>query len=364
MKKQTEINRRGAQMAALLLAALAVLATAADCQKKVAVDNGKELKKLVVPYNAQGQGIPVLAIAHGLKYFEEEGLDIVLQPLNTGGNIDQLMAVSTGKIDLSNSVGTTAPLILIEQGNDLVIIGGTMAEGAALIAKPENVAQYDKFKPESLYGKKVGVNRASSGDLALRGWLYRQGADLSKISFIELGGYPVILEALRKGEVDVANVPTIWRITAENQGFPVFLHIDTLVPHFPCCRITTSRKNLDAQRADYVAFLRAMIRAYKFFSQEHEKSLDITSKYFDAGRETLENIYYLYGHYTHSPDPERERVLEFYQSMVTVGYGKGTGDVPSHIDSSLYQDALGQILAKNPGDPFYLELKKCFEENN
>jgi NitT/TauT family transport system substrate-binding protein len=171
-----------------------------------------------------------------------------------------------------------------------------------------------------LYGKKIGAIRANTGDVALRDWLARQGADLSLINFVELDSAATILEAVRKGELDVGNIFTIWRLKAEEQGLPVVLHIDTLVPNFPCCRISTTQANVNARMDDYVVFLRGLIQAYKFFNEEQEKSLDIAVKYFDLDREALRANYYTYGHFKFHPDPARKRILEFYAGMVTVAY--------------------------------------------
>lgn len=361
--KNTKKRGRGSG-AALVLAMTLVFSLAACAQKQTAPQGGKALKKLEVPVATNNIGLPLLVIAHELKFFEEEGLAVNLQTLNTGGNVDQLMAVSTGKIDLANSGGTNAPLLFIEQGNELVIIGGTMGEGAALISRPENTAQYENFSAESLYGKKVGAIRANTGDVALRGWLARQGADLTKIIFVELDSYPTVIEAVRKGEIDAGHVAVNWRIVANSQGLPTVLHIDEVVPNFSCCRISVTRKNLNARRDDYVAFLKALIRAYKVFSLEQEKALDITDRFYDADRETLKTNYYTYGHYILSPDPAKNRILEYYRGMAAIGYAKGTADIPAHIDSSLYRDALDQLLAENPGDSFYQDVKRHFDENN
>jgi NitT/TauT family transport system substrate-binding protein len=348
-----------------IMAVLTVL-TLGGCSKKAAPATGAEgaLRDFVLPYDVSGTGNPLLAIAYDLKYFEEEGLNAILQPLSTGGNVDQLMALSTGKIDVSNSGGTVAPALFIEQGNDLVIIGGTMGEGAALVARPENVGLYANFNKDSLNGKRVGVRRANTGDVALRGWLAKQGVDLSKITFVELDGAPTIIEAVRNSSVDVGSVYTVYRQVAEEQGFPVFLHIDTLTPNFPCCRISTTGKNLAARREDYVAFFKALIRAWRVFNLDHEQTLDITDKHYDADRDLLKNVYYDYGHYTLSPDPEKQRIVDFYTGMVSIGYAQGTGDVPDHIDSTVYGDALNQILAEYPDDPFYREVKSHFDGNN
>jgi NitT/TauT family transport system substrate-binding protein len=335
------------------------------CGKKAATPaSEKTLRRLEAPISTNNIGLPVLLIARELKYFEDEGLEVSLQTINTSGNIDQLVALSTGKIDLANTGGTSAPALYIEQGNDLVIIGATMGEGDALISLPENAGQYGEFTPQSLYGKRVGAVRASTGDVALRGWLAGQGADLAKIDFVELDSYATILEAVRKGSIDLGHAPTLWRPIAESQGLRAVLHVDTLVPHFPCCRVSTTSKLLAGRREDYVGFLKALIRAYKVFQEDHERTLAIAGNYYGQDRETLETNYYTYGHYTLSPDPERKRILEFYQSMTAVGYAKGTADMAAHIDVTLYRDALERLLGEYPAEPFYQAMKRQFEENN
>jgi NitT/TauT family transport system substrate-binding protein len=362
------VSKRKIMPVLFVFAVLAGVMLPGGCSKKDtarASEPGKELKKFVLPFQTTGLGNPLVAIAYDLKYFEEAGLDVELNPLNTGGNIDHLMAVSTGKIDAALISGMAAPFLFMEQGNDLVIIGGSMGEGGALIARPENVAQYANFTKDSLVGKKIGSVRTITGDIVLREWLYWEGADLSTIDFVELDSPATILEAVRKGEIDVGNIFVLWRYTAEQQGLPVIKHIDELVPNFPCCRISVMKKDLNERRDDYVGFLRSLIRAYKVFTLEHERSLDIIGKYSDADREILQNQYYDYGHYSLSPDPEKKRILESYKGMVDIGYAEGNDvDIPSHIDTSLYKEALDQILAENPDDPFFLEVKAHFEEHN
>jgi NitT/TauT family transport system substrate-binding protein len=357
------------KFAVLCSAALMLTAFLAGCGQKIqTVENGgeprKALRKFVLPFTATGIGNPMVAIAYDLKYWEEEGLDVKLETLNTGGNVDQLMAVSTKKIDVANSGGTTAPLLFIEQGNNLVIIGGTMGEGAALAVRPEDAAQYANFNKDSLNGKRIGVRRANTGDVTLRGWLARQGADLSKITFVELDDPATTLVALKKGEIDVANTYTNWRAVAEEQGLSIVLHIDDLVSRFPCCRISTTGANLKARREDYVAFLKGLIRAFKVFNEEHERTLDIVAKYYDATRELQQSQFWDYGHYSFSPDPQKKRVLDFYENMTSIKYAKGGADVNAHVDSTLYGDALAQILTEHPNDPFFLEVKREFDQNN
>jgi hypothetical protein len=88
------------------------------------------------------------------------------------------------------------------------------------------------------------------------------------------------------------------------------------------------------------------------------------AKYYDATRELEQNQYWDYGHYSFSPDPQKKRILDFYENMTSINYAKGGADVNAHVDSTLYRDALAQILTEHPNDPFFLEVKREFDQNN
>lgn len=55
--------------------------------------------------------------------------------------------------------GTSAVLNYIDQGSDIVIIGGQMSEGASLYALPDRASEFTELNEETLAGKKVGVTR-------------------------------------------------------------------------------------------------------------------------------------------------------------------------------------------------------------
>ncbi|QUO20884.1 ABC transporter permease subunit [Clostridiaceae bacterium Marseille-Q4143] len=64
--------------------------------------------------------------------------------------------------------GTSAVLNYIDQGSDIVIIGGQMSEGASLYALPDRASEFTELNEETLAGKKVGVTRLNTGDIAFR----------------------------------------------------------------------------------------------------------------------------------------------------------------------------------------------------
>jgi NitT/TauT family transport system substrate-binding protein len=346
----------------LVLAAISLAA----CSKKETVQAGAEAKPLKtfdVPFQPTGYTNILLAIAKEAGYYAEGGLDVRFNPLQ-GSSPELIAAVTTGKLKAATYGGTTASLTLIEAGNELVIIGGIMSEGAALVAKPENRSKWPDFSEATLSGKKIGVTRAQSGDITFRRYLKNNGVDITKIEVVELDAPSTIIEAVKKGEVDAGIIYTVWRKVAEGQGLTIIKHVDELAPGYTCCRVVTTKKELEANRADFVSFLKGNIKAYRIFKTDPTKTLEYALKYYDIEESVLKNEFYDYGHLGLSPDPAKRKILDFYNGMTLIGYAKGTVNVADYIDSTLYGEALAQVLVESPNDPVFLELKKDFETYN
>jgi NitT/TauT family transport system substrate-binding protein len=352
--------------ALFVLAALTAVFLPGCSEKGTAAGRGDDQKKPVkfdLIFKPFSYTTILTVVAEEAGYYDEYGLDSRLNPFN-GTGIDELNAVSAEKLNVSTSASSNSPLQYIEQGNDLVMIGGIMSGSGALIGLPENASLYRELTTETLRGKKIGVQRASTSDVALRSGLAKLGVDLSQIEFIPLDSAPTIIESIRKKTLDLGTTQTTYRSIAEEQGLAIIRHLDELLPDYICCRVFTTRRQLDDDRDRFVAFLKANIRAYKFYLTEPEETLKIAVKYYNVDESLLKNHLYEYGHIGYHPDPLKNRVLELYDGLVDIGYINGGADLESHIDTSLYEEALNQILEDFPGDPVYLDMKKYFEENN
>jgi NitT/TauT family transport system substrate-binding protein len=365
MKKKTMVFLNGNVFLNMIWIVLAVIFLG-SCSKKENArteTEAKTLKPFDVPFQPTGYTNILLVIAKEAGYYAEDGLDVRFNPLQ-GSSPELIAAVTTGKIKAATYGGTTASLTLIEAGNDLVIIGGIMSEGAALVTKPENLSQWKDFSDATLSGKKIAVTRAQSGDITFRRYLKNNGVDISKIEVVELDSPPTIIEAVKKGEVDAGIVYVLFRKVAENQGLSIITHIDELAPGYTCCRVVTTKKELEANRADFVNFLKGNIKAYRIFKTDPEKTLEYALKHYDVEQSVLKNEFYDYGHLGLSPDPAKKKILDFYEGMTLIGYAKGSVNVADYVDSTLYEEALAQVLKESPNDPVFLELKKEFDAFN
>ncbi|MBR6238083.1 MAG: ABC transporter substrate-binding protein [Lachnospiraceae bacterium] len=300
-------------------------------------------------------------IAKEAGYYEEEGLDVTMNYNNS--NPDNIQALLEDKLDLV-SAGSTAVLNFIDQGADIVIIGGQMTEGVALYSLPERADEFKEINEASLAGKKVGVTRMQTGDIALRKILKDQGADLSKIEFVELDSPATIIEAVKKGEVDIGSLYMTFRETAELQGLTPVCHLDELWPGYTCCRLFTTRDKLNANRDAYVAAVKANIKAYSLIQQDREKTLELAKHVMEIEDDVLTSQVYDYGHLGLNPSPDVKNITKFYEAMVEIGYAQGGIDFSEHVDASLYIEALDELLAEEPDNEVYKQLKTESDQNN
>ena len=334
------------------------------CSGTTTTDQEIPGKPLEVTINTNRVSSALTVLAENAGYNKEEGIKVNLHVMNVA-YADSLSALVSDKVGITTGgIGSTAPLRMIENGADFVIIGGQMSEGADIVTLPERSGEWKTITPESVRGKKIGVIRTASGDIALRGAMSRQGIDLSTVEFIELGNEPAIIEAVKKGEVDAGNVQANLRDTAHQEGLVSALHIDEVAPDFICCRIITTHPHLEAQRSDLVHFLRAQLKAYRLLKTDPEKSLPLVHKTIEVDEKVLYSQLYEDEHLKLVPDPAKKRVEEFYDSMKRIGYIQGNTDIGQHVDISLYQEALASLLKEEPNDPTWLQLKAEFIKND
>lgn len=296
------------------------------------------------------------ALAYAAGYYADEGLDVEMTYNNS--NPDNIQALLQDKADLV-SAGATAVLNYIDQGSDIVIIGGQMSEGASLYALPDRASEFTELNEETLAGKKVGVTRLNTGDIAFRKMLKDRGVDVSKIEFVELDSQATVVEAVKKGEVDLGIAFLTYRQSAEAQGLvPVsYLDDEDEWPGFICCRMFTTREKLEANRDAYVAALKANIRAYELMQTNEDETIKYALQELETDEDTIRSQVYEYGHIGFSPNPDVKDTDQFFQAMVDIGYSEGNVDMKNYIDPTVFEDALNELLQEDPDNEVYLQLQ-------
>lgn len=340
-------------------------AEASQSQEETESPAAEEAQSTSLRVLAANNGIAHLdsVVAYNAGFYAEEGLDIDMN--YNPSNPDNIQSLLADQADLV-SAGATAVLNYIDQGSDIVIIGGQMSLGETLYARPERAEEFSELNEETLAGKKVGVTRMNTGDIVFRRILKDRGVDLSKIEFVELDSQATVTEAVLKGEVDLGINFLTYRETAEAQGLVPISQLDAEDewPNFICCRLFTTRDKLEANREAYVQALKANIKAYDLIQNDPEATLKAATEAYDIDEEILDAEIYGYGHLGLSPNPDVKNTSEFYQAMVDIGYSEGNVDISNYIDASLYIEALDELLAEEPDNAVYQELKAESEASN
>ena len=284
-------------------AAQAVEKTAEAAVEKTTEAEKQELFPMRVMANNAAISHIDSAIAYGTGLYEEEGLDVTMS--YNPSNPDKMQSLLEDKADLI-SAGAAVVLNYIDQGSDVVIIGGQMSLGETLYVLPERVEEFSELNEETLAGKKIGVTRMNTGDIVFRKILKDRGVDLSKIEIVELDSQATVTEAVLKGEVDLGINFMTYREVAEAQGLvPISqLDADDEWPNFICCRLLTTREKLEANRDAYVRAVKANIRAYELIQTDHEAALKAAVQEFPIDEEIMENELFGYGHLGLSPNPD------------------------------------------------------------
>jgi len=325
-------------------------------QDNPASENSKqEIKKFNVGYLAT-PGHVLYFVAKEKGYFLDEGLDVEMFLFTNSG--EGLNALKSGKINVG-SFGTAAPLTFISKGAEFTIFGGQQTEGHGLIARPEKA---DQFKELTDYkGKTIATVRLSTGDVVFRGALLDAGIDWKKdLTINELDSPAAVLEAVKKGSVDAGIVWTPYIKMAENQGLKVVQYSGDLAKLHTCCRQVALTSNIKEKPQEYEKFTSALIKAYKFYQENKEETVEIISKYVKIDKDIIKEETYG-GHIFSMPDPDKLGVIKFWNVMNKVGYIQSDLKIENFIDTDIYKNSLDKILKENPEDKVYKRLKSEFK---
>lgn len=302
-------------------------------------------------------------VAKNAGLYEKDG--VIPEFAFNNSNPDNIQTLLADKADLV-SAGATALLQYIDQGADIVIIGGQMSSGETLYCLPERADEFSELTQETLAGKKVGVSRMNTGDIVFRKILQDKGVDLSTIEFVELDSQATVTQAIASGEVDLGINFLTYREAAEQQGLVALTHFDgeDEWPGFICCRLFTTREKLEANRDAYKNAVKANIEAYALIQEEPDKAVEYALQDLSIDETTLRNQLFEYGHVGIGPNPDRKNTAEFYQAMVDIGYSQGNIDINDYIDTSLYTEALQELIKEYPDSQVYKDLWEESEATN
>lgn len=343
-----------------MILCLILVGSAAICLTACGKEKQEQNSSLTVGMIGKDIKAACIIMAKELGYFEDENLDVTFETVNSLP--DGLTAVSMNKIDIL-PFGVIPSCSFISQGTDVVIIGGTISEGSeGISASDETYTELSQFA-----GKKIGCFRMETGHMVLKGLLREAGIDAE---FVYLDSQQSIVEAVKKGEVDLGMVNSGYGYVAEQGGAYVAFQVGDFKRDFPCCRQTTSRMAVDEKRDALVRFEKAALRAYATYLNNRETAIEALCAYSGQDASYVEAVMYGTDEYDNammiSLDPNRKKVSDFYEVMKANGDidAETKYDIDDSIDASIYEDALKGMIEKGENTELYEQLLKESGENN
>jgi NitT/TauT family transport system substrate-binding protein len=153
-----------------------------------------------------------LAMENG--YFKAEGLEVV--PVVMASGQAGINGIISGEFDISMGSYPAALLAQSKKAADLKIIAEALAARPGhlvLGAAPNSPVK----KMQDVAGRRVAITAKNTMcDLAPKAVLEAQSVDFSKIQWIEMG-FPEMIPAMRRGDVDAACLVEPWVTTAAKE---------------------------------------------------------------------------------------------------------------------------------------------------
>ncbi|MGD0232091.1 MAG: metal ABC transporter substrate-binding protein, partial [Syntrophorhabdales bacterium] len=179
------------------------------------------------------------------------------------------------------------------------------------------------------------------------------------VTIKELDSPCAVLEAVKKGSVDAGILWPPFLTLAEQQGLKVAKRSGDVLPRHTCCRQVALTQKVKADEADYVRFVRALIRAHAFYISHPDETVEITAKYVKIDKAVLKRDLYN-GNLYLSPDPEKSSVVAFWTYMNRAEYVTSAISIERHINTEIYKKALDSLIIEHPAEKDFKALKASF----
>jgi NitT/TauT family transport system substrate-binding protein len=195
----------------------------------------------------------------------------------------------------------------------------------------------------------------------------KYGIDFSQITHIEVDSDANIIEVIRKGEGDVGFLLPEYGTNIGDLGLSILFPTTDFVEDYVCCRQAANSVALKEKRSAFVKFLQAQILAYKDFQSEQDVAIKLLAERTGQTEQYVKDIVFdleTSANRKTNPDPDLRRSLIYYQSLVGRGYVPDPEPITTFFDTSIYEEALNNIIERYPDDDFFQNMKIKFEQDN
>jgi NitT/TauT family transport system substrate-binding protein len=300
----------------------------------------QERIKFPVGVSSKVLGYGHLWAAWRLKYFEREGLDAEVVLMR--GTAPAVQAMIANSIS-AGLVANDGPIAAVEQGMDIAMVAGSSKLTHMLIGGKN----YKTW--EDLRGATIGSSTLTSGTaFVLNRVLKVKGLEYPRdYQLLNVGGTASSFAALSAGQIAAAMQAVPNAFQAQDAGFNVIGSLADVFPNYLLSAYSVRRSWAEKNRPVVVRFLKAVVRAKKWFEQDKKSAVEFLAKEFQLTPTLAEKglDYYLTNQAWH---PELEIELDGLKTVVDI-YAEQTGmkgPPPSpekYVDQSYLRQALKEL---------------------
>lgn len=259
--------------------------------KQIKREEDNELKKVTVAEVAHSVFYAPQYVAHGLGYFEDEGLDVSIVLASGADNV--MAAVLSGDVDIGFS-GTEATIYVYNGGEKdyvMTFAGLTQKDGSFLVSREK----YDNFTLTDLQGKSVVGGRVGGMPEMTFEWALRQnGIDPKKDLLIDTSiAFSAMEGAFIGGTGDFVTLfePNATSVEKNGYGY-VVAYIGELGGVVPYTAYNARRSYIENNSDVIEKFSRAINRGLEYVASHSAKEVaEVLVDYFpDTSLTDMETI--------------------------------------------------------------------------
>ena len=308
----------------------------------VASVSAQEKVKFPTSASSKTLGYSPLWVASRLGFFDKQGLDVQLVLVN--GADKSTMALLGGSVYVSSG-GTDTVVAAVEQGADLVSVGGIINGLTHYIMGGK------KFKTfEDLKGANIGSSGLTSGTaFVLRRVLRAKGLEYPRdYNLINVGGSAQAFLSLIAGRIDAAIIAVPLNYEAAQMGHPVIAKVVDFIPNYQLTEVTVKRSWAAQNRPSMVRFMKGLVLAMRWMHDNKEPAIEFLSKEMSLKPEQARRGW---EYYTENKiwNPNAETNVEGVRTVIQISAERGVfkgGALPpptKYLDHSYVQDALKDL---------------------
>ncbi|MDD6636095.1 MAG: ABC transporter substrate-binding protein [Coriobacteriaceae bacterium] len=299
-------------------------------------------------------------------FFDEEGVDATLTQFSSGSEL--VAGLESENLDVAY-IGSVPTLVNQSSGHDISIFGGAMSNGHGVVIDSKYTEGLDDWDVTILKGKNVAVPRNTIQELELyealsdAGLTYGEGEDYD-VQLTLFESQKDAYNALSNESIDAVTTYSPYTSIAVASGYSVVYNCADIerFQNQPCCRQVALTSALEEEPEKFEAYERAIIKAYDFYKNNKDETIEDVQKYIDIPVDQIEYELYTEGYCDSNPDPDFDATESLKEDAVDFGYIEADFDLESKYNLDVYSNALESVIESDPDNDTYQDLKEHFEQ--